>query len=146
VRPPNPSDPAISRRDAPSGVCRFFLPEHNTPTRSMEMGIRQILILAREGILGSLSLFMSNQQSPYHRPARGERNGQTDLRPRQVRVTQNQTRESSLGDAMSLPRRAGRAAACGHLCDRYTIVNSISNVLSYRFPVTNKTMSGWYYT
>jgi hypothetical protein len=63
-----PSDPAISRHDAPSGVRRRSLPEHDTPTRSIETNIGLIFILMREETLGPSSLFTSIQQSSYHRP------------------------------------------------------------------------------
>jgi hypothetical protein len=43
------SDPPISMPEAPHGVCRWSLLEHNTPARSMGMGIRPIVILARDG-------------------------------------------------------------------------------------------------
>jgi hypothetical protein len=52
-----PSDPAISRHEAPNEVCRRSLLEHNTSARTMRTGIREIVILTRDGTLGPPPLF-----------------------------------------------------------------------------------------
>jgi hypothetical protein len=99
-----PSDPAISRHDAPSGVRRRILREHDTPTKSMETGFWQILILARGGTQGPHPLFMLIQQSPHHRLAPGDQSKRTDLRPRR-------SCGSPISGPRNEPRRCNAAAA-----------------------------------
>jgi hypothetical protein len=43
-----PSDPAISRHEAPSGVHQRSIPKLDTPARSIRASIHQIFVLARE--------------------------------------------------------------------------------------------------
>jgi hypothetical protein len=74
--------------------------------------------------LGPPTLFMPIQQSPLRRPGPSELNERTDLRPKRAQGSPDQACESSLGDAMKPPRRAGRTAASGHLHDLLCLLHT----------------------
>jgi hypothetical protein len=78
--------------------------EHDTPTKSMETGFWQILILARGGTQGPHPLFMLIQQSPHRRLAPGDQSKRTDLRPRRACG-------SPISGQRNEPRRCNAAAS-----------------------------------
>jgi hypothetical protein len=58
-----PPDPAISKHELPSGVCRWSLPKHATV--SMKTCIRHTVVL-RERNPKTNTIIQSNQQPPRH--------------------------------------------------------------------------------
>jgi hypothetical protein len=89
--------------------------EHDTPARSMETGIWQILIFTRGGTLGPPPLFMSIQQSLHFPPVPGDRNKWTDLRPRQARGSPKSDPQIKPRRCNDAAAKAGRATASDHL-------------------------------